>query len=250
MIVTDETEISAMRKVGQVVARTLAEMQAQLRPGMTTADLDAIGAAWLAKQGARSAPILFYNFPGSTCISINNEAAHGIPSRQRVIRAGDLVNIDVSAELDGYVCDTGATFGVAEIADKQQKLCTYAQLALQRGVAAISAGKPMNALGLAVESVARAGGFTVLRNLTGHGVGRHLHDDPSAVQNFVNRRDKRKFAAGMVLAIEPFLSTGALESKTASDGWTELVPPKLLVAQFEHTIIVTDKQPIILTALD
>lgn len=215
---------------------------------MTTGELDAIGAAYLSRHGARPAPRLVYSFPGVTCISINDEAAHGIPG-DRVIREGDLVNIDVSAELDGYFADTGATVLMPPIDPLKQKLCDYAQAALYHAIDVAQAGQPLNVIGKAVEKQAHEGGFTILRDMCGHGVGRWLHESPRVVPMYHDPRHKTRLTEGLVITIEPFLSNGAKRTVKSDDGWTLRTPNGKLSAQFEHTVVITNDKPLLVTAV-
>src|SRR5690606_25551366 len=178
MTVESEHELRGLLRIGQICALTLEHMLKHVEPGMTTAQLDAIGAAFLKDHGARSAPILAYKFPGHTCISINDEAAHGIPG-ERVIQAGDLVNIDVSAEKDGYWADTGMSIPVPPVSDDKQRLLDATYQALQIAIDHARAGKPIYEIGRAVENYARGQGYQVIQELGGHGVGRHIHEKPS-----------------------------------------------------------------------
>jgi methionyl aminopeptidase len=246
MSIESEEDLIGLKKCGRVVGLTLREMSRHVKPGITTGDLDRIGEEFLIKHGARSAPKLTYNFPGATCISINDEAAHGIPGN-RVIQPGDLVNIDVSAELDGYITDTGATFAVTPVSPTKQKLMDCTKAALSNAIAAARSGQSINVIGQAVEAQARRCGFTIIKNLAGHGVGRGLHEQPSMVLNYSSAREKRKLTEGLVLTIEPFLSTGADFVAEAKDGWTLKTPDGSLLAQYEHTIIITKGRPVVVT---
>ncbi|MBN8620901.1 MAG: type I methionyl aminopeptidase [Anaerolineae bacterium] len=245
MVVESERDMTGLVRVGKVVGLALQHMRASLRPGVTTGELDAIGAEFLRKEGARSAPIVTYKFPGTTCISINDEAAHGIPG-SRVVEVGDLVNIDVSAELDGYYADTGASFPMLPVTNVKQKLLDVAQQALEKGIGAARAGRPVNEIGRAMEGVVRGAGFRIIRDLPGHGVGRKLHEPPS-VPGFYNPRLKDVLKEGMVLTIEPFVSTRASRIVTERDGWTLKTPDGSPAAQFEHTVIITKGAPILIT---
>jgi methionyl aminopeptidase len=247
MSIDNEKDLEALRRVGRLVALTLQHMGKVLRPGMTTFELDAIGRAMLVRAGARPAPELAYGFPGATCISVDDEAAHGIPG-PRVLREGELVNIDVSAELDGYYADTGASFPVGAVSEQKARLCAAAKNALARGLAVARAGQPMNGYGRVVENEARKHGFEVIHNLAGHGVGRALHEPPHDVACHFERGNKARFAEGAVLTLEPFLSTGARRVVTAKDGWTQKTPDRSVTAQYEHTIVITRSRPIVLTA--
>lgn len=247
MSIESQNDLVNLMRIGRIVGLTLQHMRELVRVGMTTAELDALGAAFLKQHGARSAPQLTYDFPGATCISINDEAAHGIPGA-RVIQPGDLVNIDVSAELDGYYADTGATVPMPPVAPLQQKLCNTAQSALKQGLAAAQAGRPIYEIGRAMENEARRGGFAVIRDLPGHGVGRGLHEPPS-VPAFYTRQASQRLTDGLVITIEPFLSTRANRIVQADDGWTLRTPDGSLTAQYEHTVVITKGRPVLVTAV-
>ncbi|HAA53390.1 MAG TPA: type I methionyl aminopeptidase [Myxococcales bacterium] len=247
MTIQKEEELANMKKIGAIVALTIAEMQKKAEPGMTTLELDEIGAAILAREGARSAPRLVYDFPGATCISVNEEAAHGIPGA-RVLQAGDIVNVDVSAEKDGFFADAGRSFVLHPVEEKYEKLCVYTENALNQAIAASRAKKPFHVIGRAVERVAKEGGFRVIRNLGGHGVGRALHESPKFIPAYFEPSDRRRFWKGLVLTIEPFFSFHVDEVTEGDDGWTLKGPAGSRFAQYEHTIVITDKKPIILTS--
>ena len=247
MTVETAAELAGLQRIGRIVGLTLQEMKRRLRPGMTTAELDEIGAAFLAQHGARSAPKLTYGFPGTTCISINEEAAHGVPGK-RVIRPGDLVNIDVSAELDGFFADTAATIPLPPISPAQYKLCRCAQKAMQKAIASARVGRPLNAIGQAAENIARRCGFSIIRNLPGHGTGRHLHEEPS-VPGYFAAWARQPLAQGLVITVEPFVSTGASRVIESDNGWTLKTADGSLSAQYEHTIVVTRGRPLLITAV-
>lgn len=220
-------------------------MLAAATVGVSTAELDAVGREVLDRHGAHAAPPTV-GFPAATCVSVNDEAAHGIPAPDRRLATGDLLNVDVSAEVDGYWADTGASCGIGRITPQAQRLLEATRLANRDGVAAARAGRPLRHIGRAVEKRARRHGFSVIQNLDGHGTGRNLWEAPS-VPGWEDRRDRTTLWEGLVLAIEPFLSTGATWADEAEDGWT-LRTPGHLSAQFEHTIVVTWGEPIVLTA--
>ncbi|MET0533949.1 MAG: type I methionyl aminopeptidase [Steroidobacter sp.] len=246
MSVDGTHDIEALKRIGAIVAEARDVMGARVAPGVTTAELDAIGKEVLDRHGARSAPQLAYNFPGVTCISVNDDIAHGVPTAERVLREGDLVNIDVSAELDGYWADTGASFPVGAVSAEAQELLQATRLALTDAMNEARAGALINRIGRAVERRARRCGFRVVRNLCGHGVGRYIHEEPS-VPNTFNRLDRSVLREGQVITIEPFLTTGATIAVTGSDGWTLCTPDGSLGAQFEHTLIITRGRPIVVT---
>lgn len=247
MTIETERDIDGLTRVGRVVAAVLREMLDSIEAGMTTAELDDVGRALLDRHGARSAPQMTYKFPGATCISVNEEAAHGVPG-PRVIRPGDVVNVDVSAELDAYFADTGGTRVVPPSTPTKDRLCRATKLALQEAVAEARAGNKINRIGKAVQRVAKAHQFKIIKNLAGHGVGRSLHEEPDSIVGYFEPRDTRELREGMVIAIEPFLSTKSAFVEEAQDGWTLVGAEGNLSAQYEHTLIVTRGEPIILTA--
>lgn len=246
MTVESQQDIEGILKTGRIVARVRDAMLAAIEPGMTTAELDCLGAELLQRYGAKSAPRVTYNFPGATCISINEEAAHGIPGK-RVIKGGDLVNVDVSAEFEGYFADTGGTAIVPPSSALKTRLCHATRLALQHAVAEARAGSPINRIGNAIERTAKSHNFKVIENLAGHGIGRSLHEEPEGIVSYYDRRDTRRLKLGQVIAIEPFLSTRSTQVWEAGDGWTLVGHPANLSAQYEHTIIITKGAPIIAT---
>lgn len=247
MSIDTEKDFKALQKIGKIVALAREEMIKSVKSGITTKELDQIGRKVLAGCGARSAPKVSYRFPGYTCISVNDEAAHGIPG-PRILKPGDSINIDVSAELNGYFADTGATI-VLENQDAQKlALCQCSKNALFQGIAQAKAGAKINRIGKAIHNEAKRNGFTVIRNLTGHGIGRKLHEEPTYILNYFDPRDNQLLKSGLVLAIESFISTGAEYVRQTKNGWTLKTPDRSIVAQFEHTVIVTENQPIILTA--
>ncbi len=242
---TDE-DLVGLQLVGRAVAAARDAMLAAVQPGVTTADLDAVGRDVLRAHGARSAPRTV-GFPADTCVSLNDVVAHGIPSATDRLTEGDLVNVDVSAELDGYWADTGASAPVGQVSPTAARLVAVARAAQRDAMAAARAGRPLRHVGRAVERRARRSGFTVIANLCGHGVGRGLHEAPS-VSSIEVRGDKTVLWEGLVLAIEPFLATGATWVDEDDDGWSLRTPDGSLAAQFEHTVVVTAGHPLVLTA--
>jgi methionyl aminopeptidase len=246
MTIETQNDLDGLKRIGRIVSLVLHEMLEKLEPGMTTAELDAFGATLLARHGARSAPRITYDFPGATCISINEEAAHGIPGPRR-IAAGDVVNVDVSAELEGYFADTGGTCVVPPAADVALRLCHATRLALDNAMHEARAGARINAIGKAIERVARQHRFRIIRNLGSHGVGRALHEEPEHIPGYFVANDLRILQEGMVITIEPFLSTRTSMVEQASDGWTLFGPPGTRSAQYEHTMVITRGSPIVVT---
>ena len=248
MTIDNDDDLKHLKSIGRIVFETLLLMKKSLKPGISTAELDRIGEKNLARYGARSAPILIYDFPGHTCISINDEAAHGIPSGRKV-EPGDVVNIDVSAELNGYFGDTGATFTVPPVDPRIEYLCQVTRKSLNAAMAAARAGAKVNQIGQEIEKTAINAGFTTIRDLGSHGIGWSLHEDPHFIQNFYDKSDTRTLSEGQVITIEPFLSTAADSTVTAEDGWTLLTGDGNRSAQYEHTMVITRGKPLVLTAL-
>ncbi|WP_019911044.1 type I methionyl aminopeptidase [Paenibacillus sp. HW567] len=248
MTIGSQDDIDGLKEIGRIVAMTINEMKSHTRAGITTRELDEIGGEFLKRYGAVPAPQATYNFPGNTCISVNHEIAHGIPGN-RIIQPGDLVNIDVSAELGGYYADSGHSFPIAPYEPSLVRLCQYTHDTMMKVISSLKAGVKVNEIGRIIESEAEKGGYTVIENLCSHGVGRSLHEFPSEILPVYNKHDKRRLKEGMVITIEPFLSTGARYADEQGDGWTLCVPDNSFVAQHEHTIIITKDQPIILTAV-
>lgn len=246
MTIETHDDVVALRRIGRIVSLTLQRMLDAAEPGMTTLELDLLGERLLQEHGARSAPRLTYNFPGSTCISINEEAAHGIPGA-RVIRAGDVLNVDVSAELDGYFADTGGTTVVPPTTAQKTRLCHATRAALGEAMKVARSGQPINRIGAAIERTAKAYGFKVIENLGSHGVGRALHEEPEHIPGYFDPSDKRTFREGMVITIEPFLSTRSRVVTETDDGWTLAGTKGNLSAQYEHTMIITNGAPIVVT---
>lgn len=246
MTIESHADVSALQRIGAIVSIVRDKMLDAIEPGMTTQELDTVGEALLSHYGARSAPQLAYGFPGATCISVNEEAAHGVPGT-RIIKAGDVVNVDVSAELNGFFADTGGTTIVPPTTPVKTKLCHATRTALSAAMRVARAGQPINQIGRAIQSVAKTHRFRIIENLAGHGVGRAIHEEPGDIVGFFDPYDHRVLREGMVIAIEPFLSTKSRTVTESDDGWTLVGAPGNISAQFEHTIIVTRSAPIILT---
>jgi methionyl aminopeptidase len=219
---------------------------AAVRPGVTTRALDQVAAAELRRYDARSAPTLTYGFPGTACISINAEAAHGLPG-PRTIVPGDVVKIDISAERGGYFADSALTVLVPPFDRRQRQLSDATLAALEAGIAAARAGRRVNAIGRAAEAAAERAGFRMIRALAGHGLGRQLHEDPS-VPTYFDPTARYELHTGLVLTVEPHVTSGRGRIYQAADGWTLITRDGAQVANFEHTIVVTADRPIVVTA--
>lgn len=249
MIVTTDDELTKLKEIGRICAEALTTMSATLQPGITTAELDAIGRKILEDAGAQSAPEFCYQFPGATCISVNEEVAHGIPG-SRVIQAGDLVNIDVSAVKDGFFSDTGASFAVPPVHARTNRLVRDGKRALWVGLNQVKSGQPLAGIGKAIGAFAAKNRYTLIRNLASHGVGRSLHEEPSELSTWADPDEDRIMDDGLVFTIEPFLSLGGEWATDGDDPWTLFSEPRALTVQFEHTVVATRNGPLILTLAD
>lgn len=245
MIAKTEEDFNGLKEIGKICGAIRDELVERAKPGITTKELDEIAGKMFEKAGAQSAPKGEYNFPGITCISINEEVAHGIPGK-RIIQEGDLVNIDVSGSKNGYFADTGISFVVGNGEIMLQKICDAAKEAFDAGLEKAKPGSKKSVLGKAVHNVAKQHGLTVIKNLTGHGVGRAIHEAPDHIFNYYSHWDDEILKDGMVIAFEPFISTFEEEVYQSDDGWTYLTDESF-VAQYEHTIILTKEGPIITT---
>lgn len=250
MSITNEFELAGMKKASEAVAFTLKEMTAFARPGISTKELDEYGAKILADFGAKSAPFLTYGFPGNTCISVNQEFCHGIPSQKRILQEGDLVNIDVSAELNGFWSDNGNSFVLGPDIHGHQDLVIASKEILEKAIANIKGGVRISDVGHLMETEAKKRGYKVIKNLAGHGVGRSLHEEPSKIANFRDKYNRNRFKKNSVVAIETFIATDSSYADTLSDGWTMVGNKGGFMAQHEHTILVTENRPMVLTEMN
>jgi methionyl aminopeptidase len=245
MSIESPQELEHLRAVGRVVADAIRAMRAHARPGISTLELDEIGARVFAKAGARSGPRLDYGFPGTNCISVNDEAVHGIPSRRR-LRKGDLVKLDVTAELDGFYADACVSVPV-QASRSTVKLAAASRTALNRALAVARAGVPINHIGATVQASVEAAGYSVCTDLMGHSIGRRIHEPPN-IPNFDGPGFHQPLTDGLVVTIEPIIAAGQGAVRDAGDGWTIKTHDHSLSAHSEHTIVITTGAPLILTA--
>jgi methionyl aminopeptidase len=246
MSIESAGDLAGMQRVGRVVALTIAEMKAAARTGMTTAQLDAVAANAFRRYGAQSAPQLAYGFPGVTCISVNDEIVHGIPG-PRQIQPGDVLKIDVTAELGGYIADAATTILVPPVRPISARLKQTAVEALQSALRAARNNERVSVIGRAVEAAARRSGFSVVRELCGHGVGRKIHEPPQ-VPNYESRFSRDLLTKGLVIAVEPMLTASPSTAVEDEDGWTIRTRDRGLAVHEEHTIVITANQPLIMTS--
>jgi methionyl aminopeptidase len=235
-----------MRAAGAVVRRVLEAMKKQVRPGVTTAELDEAGAKVMREEGAQSAPAMVYRFPGSNCISLNEEAVHGIPG-DRVVQEGDLVKLDVTIEKNGFMADAAETVPVGEVSEERRRLAACAERAFHKALLVARSGFRVVEIGRAVEREVRRNGFSVIRDLGGHGIGRTIHEAPR-VPNYADSTARELLTEGLVITIEPIIAAGSGEAFVAQDGWTVCTKDRRPSAHYEHTLVITRGVPILLTA--
>ncbi len=247
MSITKPSELSGMKKISEVVGTTLKLMRDHAAVGMSTKELDNYGAEILKRYGAKSAPYETYDFPGFTCISVNEEIAHGIPSNNKILKEGDLINIDVSAELNGFWSDNGGSFVLGKDINNHQPLVEASKHTLKKAIERIKGGVKIADIGQLIETEARKSGFKVIKNLAGHGVGRSLHEAPENILNYSVRTNRERFKKNTTVAIETFITTKSTVAVERSDGWTLVGNRGGFCTQHEHTILITDKAAIILT---
>lgn len=247
MSITKPSELRGMQAISEVVGTTLKLMREHAKVGMTTKELDEYGGKILKSYGAKSAPNATYNFPGFTCISVNKEAAHGIPSQNKTLKEGDLINIDVSAELNGFWSDNGGSFVLGKDIHNHQPLVDASKNILKKAIYSIKGGVKISDIGLLIETEAKKRGFKVIKNLAGHGVGRSLHEAPENILNYRVKSNRERFKKNTTVAIETFISTTSNTAVELNDGWTLVGNKGGYVTQHEQTILITDNKPVILT---
>ncbi|MFA9188478.1 type I methionyl aminopeptidase [Flavobacterium sp. FBOR7N2.3] len=247
MSITTESELIGMKKISEVVGITLKLMREYAKAGISTKELDEYGGSILKSYGAKSAPYETYKFPGYSCISVNKEAAHGIPSEKKILKEGDLINIDVSAELNGFWSDNGGSFIIGKDIHHHQPLVDASKQILQKAIQNIKGGVKIAEIGYLIETEARKSGYKVIKNLAGHGVGRSLHEKPENILNYRVKSNQERFKKNTTVAIETFISTHSTIAVGLNDGWTLVGNKGGYVTQHEHTILITDDAPVILT---
>lgn len=248
VVLKTNRELQLMREACRISAGALKVAGQAVQPGVTTAEIDKIAYDYIRKQGATPNFLHLYDFPATACISINDEVIHGIPSKKRVIKEGDIVSIDLGAELEGYNGDNAATFAAGKISPEAQRLCDVTKESLYEGISKALAGGRLGDIGWAIQNYCEQRGFSVVRSFTGHGIGKKVHEDPS-VPNYGTPGRGVRLLPGMTIAIEPMINQGVAGVKTMSDGWTVKTNDGKLSAHFEHTIAITNNGPVILTEL-
>jgi methionyl aminopeptidase len=244
--IQDEQDLVSLKAAGRIVRMMLDAMKAEVWPGVTTRYLDEIGAGVMKENGARSAPSMVYQFPGASCISLNDEAVHGIPGERR-LKEGDLVKLDVTVEKDGYMADAAITVPVGRVSPQAEKLLACAERAFHKAMLVARAGFRVFEIGKIVEREVRKSGFAVIRELGGHGIGRTIHELPH-VPNYPYPQANQIMNGGLVITVEPIISSGSGSVFTDKDGWTVRTSDHALSAHFEHTLLITSGAPVLLTA--
>jgi methionyl aminopeptidase len=243
-----EREIEIMARGGRILAETVRHVEERVAPGMSTADIDELADKFIRGKGAIPAFKGLYNFPASVCTSVNHEIVHGIPSKKRMVKEGDLLSIDIGVRLDGYYTDSATTVGVGKIDAQSQKLLDVTRAALAAGIAAATPDNHIGDIGAAVQSVVEAAGFSVVRELVGHGIGVAFHEEPQ-VPNYGKPKRGVRLTPGLTIAIEPMVNIGKPATRTLADRWTVVSADSSRSAHFEHTVAITRDGPRILTSL-
>jgi methionyl aminopeptidase len=246
MSINGPEEWEGMRAAGAVVRLVLEAMKREVRPRITTAELDEVGSCVMKQHGAQSAPALVYKFPGANCISLNDEAVHGIPGK-RVLQQGDLVKLDVTIEKIGFMADAAVTVPVGEVTEERQRLVACAERAFGEAMLVARAGFRIFEVGRVIEREVRRSGFSVIRDLSGHGIGRTIHEAPR-VPNYPDPEASQVLTEGLVITIEPIIAAGSGRTVVANDGWTVITADHKPSAHYEHTLVITKGAPIVLTA--
>jgi len=246
MSINGPEELAGLQAAGAVVSRMLRAMKGAVRPGVTTADLDEVGAGVMKQHGARSAPALVYGFPGVNCISLNDEAVHGVPGK-RVLQQGDLVKLDVTVEKDGFMADAAVTVPVGEVTRERLRLIACAERAFAKAMLVARAGFRVSEIGRVIEREVRRSGFSVIRDLGGHGIGRTIHEEPR-VPNYADPDANQILTEGLVITVEPIIAAGSGRAFLARDEWTVVTWDHQPSAHYEHTLVITKGNPMLLTA--
>ncbi len=248
IILKSKREIEAIRRSGRLARKVLEKLGQMIRPGISTLKLDQEAHKMITSRGAYPSPLNYHGFPRSICTSINQVVCHGIPDKTE-LREGDIVNVDITARLDGYHGDCSKTFMVGQVSEEARKLVDVTEACLKLGIEAVRPGMEVNEIGRAIQKLADEHGYGVVKDFCGHGIGRNFHEEP-AVLHYQSKRKSDPMRPGMVFTIEPMINIGTFEIKVLSDGWTAVTRDGALSAQFEHTVAVTKEGCDVLTALD
>jgi methionyl aminopeptidase len=239
-------EIEKMRASGRILRQVHQAVEAAVKPGATTMDLERVAEAKIKELGGKPAFKGYNDYPACLCTSVNNEVIHGIPSAKKVLQAGDIVSVDCGVILDGYYSDAANTYAVGDLSPETRKLLDVTQASLEQAIKEVKVGQTLGDIGAAVQEMCEAEGFGVVKDFVGHGIGKNMHEDPQ-VPNYGKRGKGTKLKAGMVLAIEPMINAGSADVKVLKDGWTAVTVDGSMSAHFEHTVAVTKDGPLVLT---
>ena len=246
MSIKEPAELEGLRAAGAVVRLMIEAMRREVRPGITTAELDEVGATVMRQNGAKSAPALVYRFPGTSCISVNEEAVHGVPG-SRAVAEGDLVKLDVTVEKDGFMADAAVTVPVGVVSEENERLASCAERAFTKAMLVARAGFRVSEIGRVVEHEVERSGFSVIRDLGGHGIGRTIHEEPR-VPNYPDPAARQVLTEGLVITVEPIIAAGSGRAVLGQDGWTVSTADGKPSAHYEHTLVIAKGEPILLTA--
>ena len=247
--IKNSEQLAKMRKAGRITGEAILVAREHIKPGVSTKEIDTAIRNYIEKCGAKPSFLGYGGFPGSACISINNEVIHGIPNAKRFLEEGDIVKIDVGAYIGGFHGDSANTFGVGKISEEAEKLIATTRESFFRGVKMATGGKRIGDIGSAICGYAEDLGYGVVRKFVGHGIGRELHEDPE-VPNFGTAGRGARLYPGMTIAIEPMINAGTRDVKILDDGWTVITADGSLAAHYEHTVAITDGEPILLTYVE
>lgn len=247
--IKNSEQLASMRKAGRITGEAILVAREHIKEGVSTKELDTLIRNYIEKCGAKPSFLGYGGFPGSACISINNEVIHGIPSAKRFLQEGDIVKIDVGAYIGGFHGDSANTFGVGKISEEAEKLIAVTRESFFRGVKMATKGKRIGDIGSEISGYAESFGYGVVRKFVGHGLGQELHEDPE-VPNFGTAGRGARLYPGMTIAIEPMINIGTREVKILNDGWTVVTADGSLSAHYEHSVAITDGEPILLTYVE
>ncbi|OGQ26796.1 MAG: type I methionyl aminopeptidase [Deltaproteobacteria bacterium RBG_16_71_12] len=241
------SEVEAMRRAGRAAAEMIAHLASLVKPGISTADLDDAAVAWTSQRGYQNGPLNYHGFPRSICTSVNEVVCHGIPSKKQQLKDGDIINIDVTPIVDGWYGDTSRTFHVGSVRPQAKKLVDVTEECLRRAIAVVKPGARLGDIGAAIQELAEANGYSVVKDFVGHGIGRSFHTAPQ-VPHYGKRGKGPRLEKGMCFTIEPMINAGTWEIEVLDDGWTAVTRDRKLSAQFEHTVVVTEHACEVLTS--
>ncbi len=246
--IKNEKQIEKMRLAGEITGRTLNLLEEKIIPGISTFELDKIAESYIMECGALPSFKGYCGYPASICTSINDEVVHGIPSKERVLKEGDIISVDVGAYINSHHGDAARTFAVGKISPDKQRLIDVTKESFFQGIKYAKVGYNLSDISSAIQTYAEDNGFAVIRDYVGHGIGKNMHEEP-AIPNYRNGKKGPALRAGMVLAVEPMIAMGTYKVRVLSDGWTAVTKDGMCAAHYENTVLITDKEPELLTLI-